>query len=320
MDNNNHKNLELAQRQLAEEESINLVEIIKIIRINLLPIIIAIITGTLVAGYIAMSRPNMYKSTALIRIKQKQNNILENPFLQEFGPKSTYILNEIEVMKTYSFREKVYDALMDTFKYNEIGNYSLITIHDEDDKVILAKKESIIKSLSNSVEINQKKDLEIVEISTSSASPSETALICNLYVQQYENENMRLNREQLTNVREFLKNQVDSKFDELVEVETNLSDFQEQGGIISLDEQASQIIVRISEIEARKNELQIDLAISNQNLEMLNAELKEKEPSVAEYIENFQTEKYVEELQSEIAKYEVSRDVAVSGNGQCIRQ
>ena len=82
----------------------------------------------------------------------------------------------------------------------------------------LSKKESEIESENNvkssdalaislsDVAIDQKRGLDIIEISALSPSPFEATLIANVYSQQYKNLNLDQNRNQLTLVTNFYIN------------------------------------------------------------------------------------------------------------------
>src|SRR5690606_3039104 len=83
---------------------------------------------------------------------------------------------------------------------------------------------------------------------------------------EYRNLNLEQNRNQLTLVKNFLEQQRSEKLRELKEAEEILSDYQEKGGIIALDEQASTLISTLAQIEAQKNAAQIELSASNKVL------------------------------------------------------
>ncbi|MGD8779506.1 MAG: polysaccharide biosynthesis tyrosine autokinase [Ignavibacteria bacterium] len=298
-----------------QEDSISLSEIIKIIRLNWLLIVIITVLSTAVAVYYANSKPDVYKTTALIRVTKPQGSILEGAVFPEFSDlKSSFVENEIEVMKIYDIRRRVAEALVDTLELTGIDNFSLITKEsEENDEIIVGKSvEEIIGMLKGKVEIAQKSNLEIVEISVESASPYEASLICNLYAEAYQNKNLIYNRAQLGNVKEFLKNQVDEKFKDLIVAENYMREFQEKGKVYALDAQAQSLIENLSEFEAKRNAVNIDLSIAQKNLEILEGELSEQEPKMVNYLRNSATEKYLEGLAEEIAKYEVQRDLSLS--------
>ena len=65
--------------------------------------------------------------------------------------------------------------------------------------------------LDKKVTVEQKRGLDIVDITADSPSPYEAALIVNSYAQQYRNLNLEVNRNQLIFVKNFLGKQKDGK-------------------------------------------------------------------------------------------------------------
>ncbi len=91
-----------------------------------------------------------------------------------------------------------------------------------------------------------------MEISAESHSPTEAALIANIYAKQYKYFNLEVNRNQLTSVKDFLAKQKEEKQEQLNKAEETLQSFQEKGGVIALDEQAKSLIEQLSRFRSSK--------------------------------------------------------------------
>ena len=219
-------------------------------------------------------------------------------------------------MKSYSVREIVANSLIDTFKaINEPDSFYMIINHNfgqEGDTSLLRDKHSIIKLLKNKVSIEQKRGLDIVEITVQSPSAFEAALVANDYARAYMTLNLDFNRQQVTNVKNFLAKQRVEKQKELLDAEMKLKNFQEQNGLFELSDQAQALIDQISNFEAQKNSAKIDLEISKNSLEQLKKELKKQDPRLNAYLESFSTEPYLKTLQEQIAELEARKDVALA--------
>ncbi|HOI30255.1 MAG TPA: polysaccharide biosynthesis tyrosine autokinase [Melioribacteraceae bacterium] len=290
-----------------------------LIRLNLLPIILISITGLLVAVIYAVNAPNIYKSTTVLKIAKPSGSILEGslmPEFQDFGS-DRFIANEIEILKSYKLREIVANALIDTFKISgDKKSFSLI-IEKPDDKngpLNVLKTNSIVGVLGGSVSIDQKRGLDIVEISVESESPKEAGLIANLYASAYKELNLAHNRTQLTAIKNFLAQQREEKLKELATVEETLLAYQEQKGIVQLPEQARTLIAQVSDFEAKMNATKIDLTITERTLKEYKAELDKQDPDIKDYIESFATEPYIKNLQAQIADLMTQKDRAMSTN------
>lgn len=288
---------------------------LRIIRANWLPVSLITLTGLIVAFVYASNAIDVYKSTATLKISRPQGgSVLTSPLLPEFQEwgNDRFIANEIEIMRSFTARYLVATTLIDSF-YRDLdkSRYFVLMDHKSDKEENVKSAEDLANTLSN-VSIDQKRGLDIIEISALSPSPFEAALIANVYSQQYKNLNLDQNRNQLTLVTNFLDEQRKEKYDELNAAEETLRDFQEKGGLIALDERASTLISVLAQFEAQKSATQVDLMASDKVLENLRRELQAQNPRMADYLTSLTSQKYISAIQEEIAKLEVNKQVALS--------
>lgn len=303
---------------LRENESNTLRDYINLIRNNLLPVILITAAGLIVAVVYAVTAINIYKSTTSLKISKPQGSVLESsvmPDLQSFTD-DRFISTEIEVMKSYNIRSHVAKALIDSFQ--TIDKPSLFYLILKHDRFVKGEKEKLLTAnqiaslLSGTVSIEQKRGIDIVDISVESPSPYEAALIANLYAHAYQNFNLQMNRTQLTTVRQFLAEQAKDKQNDLLSAEDTLSQFQAKKGVIDLDAQSQSLITQLAGFEAQRDDVQIDLAATNKVLSQLKDELSQQNPKVAAYLESLASQSYFQALQDGIAKLEVNKDIALA--------
>ena len=306
--------------EIRSSESSSLKDYIKLIRTNIVPIVLITLVSLVVAIIYAVNAKNIYKSTTSLKISRPQGNILEAPLMpdfQEFGS-DRFIANEIEILKSYNLRSRVASALTDTF--NDVAgkdSFYLILNHEfGGNKEKLLSNDQIAQVLDRNVTVEQKRGLDIIDISAESPSPFEAALISNIYARQYKILNLEVNRNQLTMVKAFLNQQRKDKQNELNAAEENLSTFQEKGGIIALDEQATSLINQLSDFEAQENANKIELAASDKVLSQYKKELADQNPRLADYLESVSNETYIQTLQQQLAKLQVNRDLASASDDQ----
>ena len=166
--------------------------------------------------------------------------------------------------------------------------------------------------LDKKVSVEQKRGLDIVEITAESPSPYEAALIANSYAGQYRELNLEVNRNQLTFVKNFLNEQKDEKQKELNKAEDSLRNFQEKGGIVALDEQATALIDQLSQFEARMNAAKIDYMASSNILRQYKGELAKQDPRMADYLASMSSEDYIKALQKSLAELQINKDLALA--------
>ncbi len=305
---------------LTNSESYSLKDYLILIRNNLVPVIIIIAASIVVSVIYALSSVDIYKSESTLKLTKSGGSILQSPFLpdiQDYGS-DRFISNEIEILKSYNLRERVAQALIDTIiNYSDNSKFSLLfqdepAFGSKDEEKQVRSVESITDML-NDISVEQKRGLDIIIISAESPSPFEAALIANTFADQYRMFNLQLNRDQLTFVKNFLEEQKENKREELQDAEDLLRSFQEKGGVIALDEQASELIRQLSQFEAQKSAAQIELMASEEILSKLKDNLKEQDPKLVDYLESLTSEVYLNALQKQISEFQLQKDLALSG-------
>jgi tyrosine-protein kinase Etk/Wzc len=296
---------------------------IKIIRNNLFPVILITSISLVVAIIYAITATNIYESTTTLKISKPMGGVLESPLMSATGlngfTDDRFISTEMEILKSYSIRSNVAKALIDTFyiKKNP-GDFYLIfdraLFKDNQNKKLLDADAvaELLSDKSSKVSIDQKKGVDLVDITVSSPSPYEASLIANCYASEYLKENLLLNRGQLTSVKDFLDEQSRQKQKDLSSSEEALSKYQSEKGIISLDAQSQSLITQMANLEAQRDGVKIDLVSSKKILSQLKDELKQQDPKIADYLQSQASQSYYQALQDEVAKIEVNKDVAIA--------
>lgn len=309
----------LSSVRLRENEGNTVKDYINLIRLNLIPILLISLAGLAVALIYAANAVDIYRSSTMFQLSTPQGNILEAPLLPEFQNygMDRFIANEIEIIKSFNTRLAVADRILDSVTTsNSVTKLDYLLNKTDPLNPVLMSRAQIAAVLSDLPKIEQKRGLDIVQIDVETPSPYETALIANCYTQAYRDLNLLNNRLQLTSVKEFLANQRVEKLNDLQSAENNLKSYQEKGGVIRLDEQASALISQLTSFEAQLNSTRLQLTISVDNLNKYKERLKEIDPDVNAYLENISNEPYIKSLQEQIIKLEIQKDLALSGKMQ----
>jgi tyrosine-protein kinase Etk/Wzc len=299
-----------------EEDTVNLKDYLRLIRINFWAFAIIIIISTIIAGIYAFRLKDIYVSSCSIKISKTEGNILSpQPFssLAEFGD-DRFINNEIEILKSYNLREIVAKTILDSvgLSENKEDFQNIYRIDKENQSKALLEEHQIINLLTQVVSVEQKKGLDVILISAESPSPREAMMIADIYTAVYKKFNLQVNRDQLSSVRNFLDRQRTEKKNQLLEVEDTLREFQEKGGLVILDQQAQALINNLSEFESRMNAAKIDLIATNEMLNQYKQELSKQDPKLAEYLESVTSETYIRALQNQISELQLNKDLALA--------
>lgn len=306
-----------------DEETHSLKDYVNIIRNHMISVMIISLTILVLSIIYAATATDIYKANTVLKISEPQGSILDaSSFLPEFGggnQADRFIANEIETIKNITITEQVATEIMDSFitsKNNEM--FSLVVDKDYfgEKKKGLKTYDDILKILEDKVSVEQKRGLDFIEISVESPSPYEASLIANTYTKVYREFNLLDNRKQVSKVKEFLFNQKNEKLDQLIQSEDNLTNYQRKGGVVELGEQAKALIETITDLETRVNSSQVELSIAKENLKQYKDELKKKDPTISEYLENKTAEPYLTRLQAQIAEVETQKDIALSNSSK----
>lgn len=285
------------------------------VRSNIAPISIIIATSVIIAIIYAFRAPDIYRADTSLKLSKPGGSILEAPIVPGFSEYGSdrFIANEIEILKSYNLRERVSKALIDSFKHSSNKKIDYRIVFSQ--KFNETRKRTVYEiasALVSAVQIEQKRGLDILVISAESESPTEAALLANIYAQEYRNLNLEINRNQLTFIRKFLEEQRREKKSQLADAEEILRSYQEKGGIVALDQQANTLIQQIAQFEAQKNAVQIDLKTSSGILKQYKDELVKQDPRLADYLESVTSESYIKALQDQIAEMQLRRDLAIA--------
>jgi len=301
-----------------EEETHSIKDYINLIKINIIPILLIGLTGLAVAVIYAFTARDIYTASTAIKIEKPQGGgILSSPLIPEFSDfgNDRFIANEIEILKSRKLREIVVSSLIDSFKtINKPDSFYVLFDHsfDLDNNEIKLKSKYDLMEMLSKIKIEQKRGLDIVEISVESPMPFEAKMISNCYAKSYEELNLKYTRQQLSKVVQFLQKQRQKKYQELLAVEEKMKRFQVEGRVIALDDQAKALIDVLSTFESQRDATSLELAQAEENIKQYKEEINKQNSSISKYIENYATEPRLKGLQEEIAKLELERDVAMS--------
>ncbi len=288
---------------------------------NKVPILLSLAVGFIVSYFYAYSQVDIYSSAASLRLSKPRENVLENKIFSDIEGElpERFINNEVEILKSFSIREATAQSLLDSFTVLQSKMPFSLMCESPENCTKPKSKNQIATILQNVSEISQKRGLDIVSIKIESPSPQEAALMANCYAEAYADYSLKFNRSHLTLNRKFLEDQVTEKYNDLMKSEDKLTGFLKSENIVQLDAQSNSLINSVSGFESQHNMSVIELQTSTKALNDIKNELNKYDPEASKYIQSKATDPYIYELQQEIAKLEIQRDLAKTGNEEIIK-
>lgn len=245
--------------------------------------------------YYTFTTDPVYESSTTIIIEN--NGGMGNALFDfnSFGTQSTHIANQIEIIKSRSLAERVIKRMelsnvrdsLTLFQPNEDGEYNTLR--------------GMVTLLSENMEVVNKKDTDIIEITIQAPSAFEAAFITNTLASEYENSSSEFSQGEIRDLRTFLEDQLRRKSVELIASEEELKDYLEKEHVASLDEETTELVTRLSELEADLEQTRILLEGNLETKSFLESQLEERRETLAAEISEISTP-YITTLQIELAK------------------
>ncbi len=268
-----------------------------------------------VSEFVTMRTMSVYEATATVLLDSKgQERVVPLYFT---GMSSTNkIRNEIEVLRSRGIAELVAKRLIEKRFIDDQRTQLIRIIRASSEGVMLDSVDAagrIIGRVQGSVSFEPVSESDILKIVGKSNDPREAALIANVYAQVYQDRNLEMSRVRTKAVGDFLRAQLEAKKETLAESEDSLQTYMEKTGIVSLDQEASQVIGQLSKLEAERDAADIQIKSLSSTLQSYKDQLAIQEPHVAKMIGEA-NDPYIRMLQDQIAKLEVQKDVTVAQN------
>ena len=281
--------------QLAEEEQVSLQDYLRILYRGRWIIAIAFLVVMLITVFITFTADKVYEATGTI-IVESQGSMERTIFdMGYMANQTTLITNQVEILKSRRLAEKVVRSL-------ELRNYrdSLAIFQPAADGSYMSFRNQV-NWVMNQLEINPKKDTDIIEIKFQAGSPNETMNIVNNIIDNFILLNKDLNKAELLELRRFLEEQVVQKGEELKKSEESLKEYQEKEKLISLDEETTETISRLAEAQAQLEGSLVELDAYLEQKKSIENQLEERKRNLSAEVSSISTP-LLQELQSEYAK------------------
>jgi capsular exopolysaccharide synthesis family protein len=160
------------------------------------------------------------------------------------------------------------------------------------------------------------KDTEILEIFINAPSAWEAASIANIIATEYQLYSRDYNRQEIASLRRFIQEQLRSQKEKLRNSEENLKLFKQENNIYALDEQVSQRVTEIAEIEALLSLAKVDRNSLLQRERTIKEQIDDRRENLSDDIVSL-TSAYFMALQAELAQKKAEKvkyEVQVAGS------
>ena len=248
-----------------------------------------------IALYITVTSPPVYEAstTVLIESKGTMERNLFGPDI--FSNQSTLITNQIEILKSRKLAERTIRRLSLTEQKDSLS------IFKSDREGTMPLVRSLVVWLQNNMEIEHRKDTDIIEIKFTAHTPFECSYITNVIAEEFKILNSETSQGEVGELRNFLEKQVAKKELELNGAEEKLREYQELKKVANLDDETTQLVSRTAQAESMLEQAKIELNAALEKQKSLNSQLEERKASLGEDLGGTSTP-YILSLQQQLGE------------------
>ena len=263
----------------------------------------------------SLLRAPVFEGTATVLINEGAGQ-QANPFAQRSDLATNKLKNEIAILESGEIRRKVAASLVASPFLDSTRVIALPLLRRAPDDGLqwsITGLDTIMDRLQKAVSFVPEKESDVIKIIATASDPREAALLANTYADMYLEQVIQVSRSRSQSIREFLEGRLIDQRAQLQEAEGSLKQFMESSGVVSLDAESGQLVHELSQLEATRNGLSVEIEGLNRRLNSLQAELPQQEASVADAVSQAD-DPYVRGLGEQLATLEVRRDVILSQN------
>ena len=268
--------------------------------------------------YLTLQEEPVYQAETSVMLKTGgQQNIMPG-FGTDVGRN---IRNELEILRSRPLAEQVARSILNRRYLDDDSTTIIPSIaqYENGDIVGIAALGSVTNRVRSRVSFEHVRDSDIILVTATSRVAEEAALISQTYAEIYYKRNHEMSRSQTRSVRAFLESQLADRERQLEQAEGRLQAYMEQHGITTVDRESQRVIDQIASLEARNEELTVEIESLKRTLASVEQQLEDQEPGVARDLGSGD-DSYIRILQQDLAEAEVQRERFIAENRETADQ
>jgi len=262
-------------------------------------LIISTFLATIIAATIFSFVVNpIYEAKTTLMI-EKDGGMRRSLFgITGFIERETEINNQVEILKSRSLAEEIIEGLQNA---PERERFDLLKATADG-----VSEDDLVEVLRDNLTIEPLRDTDIIEIKFRAGSPWEAAYIANAYANRYYQLDLEVSRGEITEVRQFLKEQLSNIQGSLQDSEEALRQFKEREKVAALPEEIEALVQQLADFEGLYNEAETSRDAAQKRLDYMERELAKAKSTMVEDITQVSSP-LIQELREDIAALEAIR-------------
>lgn len=248
------------EQLMAEEATIDLKDVIRVVKKRRRLIIGVFLAATIGAAVISLFLPKTYETETTLRIQQPKglgDSLLGSmPMVNTLGTQQT-MSTYAEILKSRTVVEKMIGRAYKGYDPKKIPDY---------------------EDMLGQISTLPVKNTEILNVSVQDNDPAQAQRVANVLVQTFIERMTYLSRSEQASIREFIGTRLRDSKKELNRAEIKLEEYKRNQKIVAPEEESNAIITQLSAINQLKAENSVNLAASQAKLASANKQLKSEKP------------------------------------------
>ncbi len=283
-----------------DEKPVRITDYLRILYRGRWIILLSFLSIFAATAYFSFTTPPTYESSCKVIVDQSGglDRTLFN--VSPFSQQLTRLNNQLQILKSRNLAVKVVDYLSSSTEYDSLRavNYNLL-----EDEAIPNKPG--IGRIMRSMAVSIIRDTDIILIKMQASSGWEAAYLANSVFEVYKELDQSTNQQEITQIVDFLDDQLEKIEDELQYSEEALRTFQKKSGSVSLSGDAELVVSQLVEFESAYREAQTEISTNATRLEGLKSRLGELRQSLETDLADL-THPKINEYRSRIASIEAT--------------
>ena len=242
----------------------------------------------------------VYQGRTTIMV-EKEGKMEDQIFsLSSMMKSETKIKNQVEILKSRTLAQAVVEEILDSPQKKAFRNM-IKTKH-----AISPSKDQLIQSIQQNLNVTPIRETDIIEVKMTAPDPQLAAFLANTVASQYYKQSLQFSRGEISEVRQFLQNQLGITQDSLHQSEEELKNYMQSQDVSALPDETKELVKQLAEFESQLNETKIELESNEKRIAYMKRQLDERKGQLLDEITQISTP-VIQNLRNEMAELEAMR-------------
>jgi len=289
-----------------QEQEIRPLEILAVLQRRRLLILVCLAGVLLPVFLYNQIAPRIYQAQTTIIFQEQREAIPTFDFSEAFTRQS-YLVNQIEEIKSRTLSEEVVDLLP--------GEIRAVLLPRPNGLSEEARLEALTKAVRGSIAAQPVRNSDVIVIKVQATKPKAAAGVANAVAEVVKRRNVAVKREKASSTRKFIEEQLPKVEGALRKDEEALSAFKAHNQVVSLSDEAKELLVRTTSVATEHAKAQAERRAAEQRLASVRAQMKTQRASVVPSITRT-TSAWADSLRKKLVSLEVEyTNLLVKGYG-----